>query len=144
MIGILVVTHGKLGRELINTVEMIVGSQKQMASVEIHHKDDMPTSAENIEKAFQKVNKKDGVIIFTDLLGGTPSNVSLTMLNRPKVEVMSGVNLPMLLKAVDCRPSLSLKEVVEASQKSGKDGITAATLILGNADQKDESGTDKS
>ena len=144
MIGILVVTHGKLGRELINAVEMIVGSQKQMASVEIQHQDDMPTSAENIEKAFQKVSRKDGVIIFTDLLGGTPSNVSLTMLNRPRVEVMSGVNLPMLLKAVDCRPSRSWKEVVEASRKSGKDGITAATFILGSANQDNESGTDKS
>ncbi len=133
MIGLLVVTHGELGKELVHTVEMITGPQEQLVSVAIDHRDDVPSSAERIAGTFDQVDEGEGVIIFTDLLGGTPSNVSLTFLNRPSVEVISGVNLPMLLKAVSCRASLPMKEVVAKSVKSGKEGVTAANLLLGKS-----------
>jgi PTS system mannose-specific IIA component len=133
MIGLLVVTHGELGKELVHTVEMITGPQEQLVSVTIDHTDDVPSSAERIAGTFDQVDEGEGVIIFTDLLGGTPSNVSLTFLNRPSVEVISGVNLPMLLQAVSCRASLPMKEVVVKSVKSGKEGVTAANLLLGKS-----------
>lgn len=130
MIGILVVTHGNLGKEFVRAVEMISGPQAQMEGVAVEYKDDMPTAARIIEKAFERLNSGDGVIIFTDLLGGTPSNVSLTFLNKENVEVISGVNLPMLLKAVSARTSGKLDDVADISCRRGRDGITAATIIL--------------
>lgn len=130
MIGIIIATHGNLGQEMVRAVEMISGPQPRMVGVAVEQKDDMPTAAKTVEKAFEKVDEGEGVIIFTDLLGGTPSNVCLTFLNRPRVEVISGVNLPMLLKAVGLRGTKPLKEVVEAAFKAGRGGIAAATLIL--------------
>jgi PTS system mannose-specific IIA component len=130
MIGLLVVTHGNLGRELVSTVALITGPQERMEGVAIGQGDDMRAAARLIEESHARVEAGDGVLIFTDLLGGTASNVSLTLLNLPGTEVISGVNLPMLLKAVGARGKAGLRECSEAAVRSGREGITAATLLL--------------
>jgi PTS system mannose-specific IIA component len=130
MIGLLVVTHGEFGREMVRAVTMITGPQERMEGVAIENQDDMPSAARRIEAAYGRVDGGEGVIIFTDLLGGTPSNVCLTLLNKPSTEVISGVNLPMLLKAVTHRVSKGLSPVVELACRSGREGVTAATLLL--------------
>ncbi len=130
MVGLLVVTHGQLGRELVSAVEMIQGPQERMYGVAVEQKDDMPTAAKIVERAFEIADGGDGVIIFTDLLGGTPSNISLTFLNRPKVEVISGVNLPMLLKAAGLRATKPFEDILVMAHKGGVEGITVAGLLL--------------
>jgi PTS system mannose-specific IIA component len=140
MIGILVVSHGLLARELVAALESICGPQRLMEGVAVEHHDDMPATARAIQKAFDRVNEGDGVIIFTDLLGGTPSNVGLTFLNLPQVEVISGVNLPMMLKAASLRDGEPLSTVVEQTLRSGLAGITAATVILGQKANQNEPG----
>jgi PTS system mannose-specific IIA component len=130
MIGVVVVSHGGLAEGLKEALEIICGPQQQMAAVALDSHDDVPTAARALEKAYDQVRHADGVVIFTDLLGGTPSNIALTFLNRPKVEVISGVNLPMLLRVISSRAEGSLGDVVAAALQSGREGITAATDIL--------------
>jgi PTS system mannose-specific IIA component len=130
MIGFLIVTHGDLCRALLQSVAQITGPQVGIEAITIEQKDDMPTAARRIEKAFERIYGSDGAIIFTDLLGGTPSNVSLTFLGKPNVEVISGVNMPMLLKAVTSREGALLAELASECCATGRSGIVAATDIL--------------
>ncbi len=131
MTGLLVVTHGQLGREMV-----FAGPQECLEGVVVETGDGLPKAAAAIAKAFRRVDAGEGVIIFTDLLGGTPSNLSLTFLNRPSVEVISGVNLPMLLKAMSVRTARTFAETVDLACKSGRDGISAANVILGGGETK--------
>ncbi len=130
MIGILIVTHGEFCRALLESVQQITGPNAGVEAITIEQKDDMPTAARRIEKAFERIYGADGAIIFTDLLGGTPSNVSLTFLGKPNVEVISGVNMPMLLKAVTSREGSLLADLAAACCATGRAGIAAATDIL--------------
>src|SRR5687767_2754570 len=109
MIGGLVVTHGRLAIELLNAAEMIVGEIQGIAAVSLGWHDDVDTAATMVRNALERVKTPDGVLILTDMFGGTPTNIASTFLNEGKVEVVTGVNLPMLLKLADVAASQPLE-----------------------------------
>lgn len=131
MIGIVVVTHGKLADEMIESAKLIVGSIDAIEGVSIAPDDDMDHAQNHILEAIKKTDKDgDGVLILTDLFGGTPSNLSLSFLADRKVEVLSGVNLPMLLSLATGREGKNLEEAAEMAMNAGKKNITLASRIL--------------
>jgi len=131
MTGLLVVTHAGLGKALIETVEFIMGTKyENLMSISIDIKENPDLLLKKIKKGIKKVRDDQGVIIFTDMFGGTPSNLSYSFLEEGKVEVMTGVNLPILLKAVDIRGEKPLMETTEIILKYGKRSISQATGIL--------------
>ncbi|MCF8053336.1 MAG: PTS fructose transporter subunit IIA [Desulfobacterales bacterium] len=134
MIGIVIVTHSQLGEALIEASEFILGSRPEaVCAVSI----DINESAEKLRKkiadSLKKVDKKQGVILLTDMFGGTPSNLSYSFLEEGRIEVLSGVNLPMVVKAVNSREKMSLTEMAEALENYGKKSISLASgLLKGN------------
>ncbi|OPL15303.1 MAG: PTS fructose transporter subunit IIA [delta proteobacterium MLS_D] len=130
MIGVVVVTHGNLGRELIRAAELIKGDLKGVAHVSV----DATRGVEDLKKemttAIKKADKGEGVLILTDLFGGTPSNISLSFLKKDKVEVVTGVNLPMLLKMPDARAGMTLSEFADFIAEYGRKNIYLASAIL--------------
>ena len=131
MIGILIVTHCQLGEALIDASEFIIGSRPEKTeSVTI----DLNVSAEKLRKAIsngiKKVGHEDGVLILTDMFGGTPSNLSYTFLEEGRIEVVSGVNLPMLIKAVNTRGDSQIGELAASVEAFGKKSISLASGIL--------------
>jgi PTS system mannose-specific IIA component len=128
MIGIVVVTHGRLAEELVNAARTIVGEIPAIAAVSIGWTDDMTDARTAIEKALAEVGGGD-VLVLTDMFGGTPTNVSLPFLS-PRVEIVTGVNLPMLIKLVSLREG-DLLEVARAIRDQGKGAIYVASEILG-------------
>lgn len=131
MTGLLVVTHAGLGKSLIETVEFIMGTKyENLMSISIDIKENPDFLLKKIKKGIKKVRDDQGVIIFTDMFGGTPSNLSYSFLEEGKVEVMTGVNLPILLKAVDIRGEKSLMETTEILLEYGKRSISQASGIL--------------
>ncbi len=139
MTGLLVVTHAGLGKALIETVEFIMGTKyENLMPISIDIKENPDLLLKKIKKGIKKVRDDQGVIIFTDMFGGTPSNLSYSFLEEGKVEVMTGVNLPILLKAVDIRGEKSLMETTEIILKYGKRSISQATGILkGDQDRRE-------
>ena len=131
MIGILIVTHGKLAEELKNAAELIVGKLEQCDTVSINPGADVEKAEAHIGNAVKKLNSGEGVLILTDLFGGTPSNMSLAFLEMGKVEVLSGVNLPILLSLATGRQGKSLIEAAEMAMNAGLKNITLASRILG-------------
>ena len=127
MIGIVVVTHGALAGELVNATRTIVGDIPSIAAVSIGWTDDMGSAREAIERALAEVGGGD-VLILTDMFGGTPTNVSLPFLS-PKVEIVTGVNLPMLIKLTSLREG-ELVEVARVIREQGKNAIYVASEIL--------------
>jgi len=131
MTGILIVTHANLGQALIEAVEFIVDEKiKNIASVSIDIKDDPEFLRNKIKKGIKKVKGDKGVIIFTDMFGGTPSNLSYSFLEEGSIEVISGVNLPILFKAVSIREKMDLSKAVEQIVVHGKRSISLASGIL--------------
>ena len=131
MTGILLVTHANLGAALIETCEFILGSeQENLAAISIDIKQDPESLRNKIKQGIKKVNCKNGVIILTDMFGGTPSNLSYAFLEEGKVEVISGVNLPILLKAVNSRKKLEIKKLTATLIEHGKKSISLASDIL--------------
>lgn len=130
MIGFVVVTHGRLGAELINTAEFILGKIDYSAHVAIDSQDSPETMRNNIAQAVKAVDQGNGVLILTDMFGGTPSNLSLSFLNTGKVEVLSGVNLPMIIKLAQSRTKMPLEDVAESVGAYGKKSINVAGAIL--------------
>ena len=130
MIGVLITTHGNLGDELIKAAEMIKGNLKGVIHVSV----DQTKSIEDIKKeisiTIKKLDNGRGVLILTDLFGGTPSNISLSFLKEGKVEVVTGVNLPMLLKLADIKDSMTLREFACFIKDYGKKNISVASEIL--------------
>ena len=130
MIGVLITTHGNLGSELIKAVELIKGSPKGV----LHLAMDQTKGAEELKKeiaaAIKKLDQGQGVLILTDLFGGTPSNISLSFLKQGKVEVLTGVNLPMLLKLSEMREDISLKDFAVSIKEYGMKNIYLASEIL--------------
>lgn len=130
MIGLLIVTHCDLGRELLNAAEFIVGRIEGAGSIAVVE----TTGSETLRKAIaEKVSALDGgqgVIILTDMFGGTPSNLSLAFLKKEKVEVLTGVNLPMVIAIVQCRSTMKLTEVAEKALEAGKAGISLTSKLL--------------
>ena len=130
MIGLVLVTHGYLAVELIKAMEHVVGPQAGVASVCIGPNDDMEIRRKDIITAVSKVYSNSGVIVLTDMFGGTPCNLAISILNSDKVEVISGVNLPMLIKFASCRKECIFEDCVEKSQEAGKKYINVASELM--------------
>ena len=131
MIGILLVTHANLGNALIETLEFISGKKEaQISSVSIDIKEDAESLRKKINKAIMEVKTDSGVIILTDMFGGTPSNLSYSFLEEGKVEVISGVNLPILFKAVNSRSKMNMETLTSVLIEHGKKSISLASGIL--------------
>ena len=130
MIGLVLVTHGGLAREFIAAIEHVVGRQEAIQAVCIGPDDDMEVRRDEIIQAVADVDCGDGVILLTDMFGGTPSNLAISMLEQGNVEVIAGVNLPMLIKLVSVRHSGSLAEAVGQAQEAGRKYINVASRLL--------------
>jgi mannose PTS system EIIA component len=130
MIGVVVVTHGQLATELVNAAETIVGDLPQFAAVSIGWHDDVDDAREEIKQAIGRVQGPEGVLILTDMFGGTPSNLGLTFLEADKVEVITGVNLPMLIKLAGTKKSASLLTVARDMREEGRNAIWIASDLL--------------
>ncbi len=130
MIGIVIVTHGQLAKELRRATEHVVGEQSNMATVCIGPDDDMERRRDEIRSAVKSVNANKGVIILTDMFGGTPSNLAISMLEEGAVEVVAGVNLPMLIKLSQARRGSSLLAAAETAKDAGQRYIAIASQIL--------------
>jgi PTS system mannose-specific IIA component len=130
MIGIVLVTHGRLAIEFRAALEHVVGAQDQIETVTIGPDDNVEQRRRDIIEAVKKVDSGDGVVILTDMFGGTPSNLAISVMSRPKVEVLAGINLPMLIKLVKVRDEAPLAEAVAAAQESGRKYITIASRVL--------------
>lgn len=131
MIGILIASHRQLGDALIDCAEFILGERPEaLTSVSIDLKESAPDLRSKIEKGIRQVDQKQGVLILTDMFGGTPSNLSYSFLEEGQIEVISGVNLPILLKAVGQRSSKDLPVLAQALEKFGKKSISMASGIL--------------
>jgi len=130
MIGLVLVTHGRLADELRLAMEHVVGAQRNVATVCIGPDDDMEGRRTEIRQTIAQVDSGDGVVLLTDMFGGTPSNLAISMMSRKGVEVISGVNLPMLVKLAKVRSSQTLAECVDCAQTAGRKYIAAASHVL--------------
>jgi PTS system mannose-specific IIA component len=130
MIGVVVVTHGQLATELVNAAEMIVGDLPQFTAVSIGWHDDANDAREDIERAIERVRGAEGVLLLTDMFGGTPSNLGMTFLEKDRVEVITGVNLPMLIKLAASRKSTDLLSLAKEMRQHGRDAIWVASDFL--------------
>lgn len=131
MIGLVLVTHGRLAAEFIHAVEHVVGKQDQIEGVCIGPEDKMEMRRSDIEAAAKRVNSGTGVIILTDMFGGTPSNLAISLLDEGSVEVVAGLNLPMLVKLCRIRKDYTLNKAAAAAQDAGRKYINIASQILG-------------
>ncbi|HZA33755.1 MAG TPA: PTS sugar transporter subunit IIA [Vicinamibacterales bacterium] len=130
MIGVVVVTHGQLATELVNAAETIVGDQPRFAAVSIGWHDAVELAREEIAQAIARVDSGSGVIVLTDMFGGTPSNLAITFLAEGRVELITGVNLPMLLKLAGTREVADLRELARRIREDGRTGIWVASDLL--------------
>ncbi len=130
MIGLIVVTHGNLAKEFVAALEHVVGPQPQTASVSIFPSDDMEDRRNAIIAAAKAADSGDGVIILTDMFGGTPSNLAISVLESGSIEVIAGVNLPMLVKLARVREEATLGEALKQAQDAGRKYIHVASLVL--------------
>jgi mannose PTS system EIIA component len=130
MIGVVVVTHGQLATELVNAAETIVGDQPGFAAVSIGWHDAVELARDEIAEAIARVDSGSGVIVLTDMFGGTPSNLAITFLAETRVEVITGVNLPMLLKLAGTREVADLRELARRIREDGRTGIWVASDLL--------------
>ena len=124
MIGLIVITHGDFGRQLIKAVQVILGEQKEIWALSLHEKDGLETLRERIGKILKEGSEQsEGKIVLVDMIGGTPANASLKFVNDEKVEIISGVNLPMLIAGMNYRQSLPLKELARLIRQKGEESI---------------------
>ena len=135
MIGIVLVTHGRLAEEFIAAVEHIVGAQQSLCGVCIGADDDMERRRAEILECIARVETGDGVAVLTDMFGGTPSNLAISIMDQAKVDVIAGLNLPMLIRLVSIRESCTLAEAIASAQDAGRKYINVASeLLSGHAD----------
>ncbi len=130
MIGLILVTHGKLAEEFRLAMEHVVGPQKNVTAICIGPEDDIEARRQDIEASIQAADSGDGVIVVTDMFGGTPSNLAISLMDRPGVEVLAGMNLPMLVKLAKMRGAYPIAEVVACAQDAGRKYIAAASHVL--------------
>ena len=130
MIGVVVVTHGQLATELVNAAEMIVGDLPRFAAVSIGWHEDTQDARDEIAQAIAHVQQDDGVLILTDMFGGTPSNLALTFLAQDRVEVITGVNLPMLIKLAGLTQQVDLTAAARDMREHGRNAIWVASDLL--------------
>jgi PTS system mannose-specific IIA component len=130
MIGLVLVTHGRLAEEFRNAVEHVVGPQENFETVSIGAEDDMERRRSDIVDAVARVDKGSGVVVLTDMFGGTPSNLAISVMEAGRVEVIAGMNLPMLIKLSSVRKGGTLAVAVEDAQAAGRKYINVASQLL--------------
>jgi PTS system mannose-specific IIA component len=141
-VGVVVVTHGQLATELLNAAEMIVGDLPRFTAVSIGWHDDVDAARDIIDRAVAKVDRGTGVLVLTDMFGGTPSNLGLTFLEAGRVEVITGVNLPMLIKLAKTPGKRDLQELAREMCEHGRANIRVASdLLRANRDGQDGKGS---
>jgi len=130
MIGLVLVSHGRLAEEFRAAMEHVVGKQKQIATICIGPDDDMEMRRQEIVAAIDEVSSGDGVVVLTDMFGGTPSNLAISAMDGGKVEVVAGINLPMLVKLASLREGCDLEQAVCRAQEAGRKYINIASKVL--------------
>ena len=130
MIGGIIVSHGKLAEELLNALNIILGEVVNIDAISIGWYDDVEESKKKISQSLNAVNKKNGVLIFTDMFGGTPSNLSFSFIKDNRIEIITGVNLPMLIKFASLQRSNNLKDVAKKVVEQGRKNIHLASALL--------------
>ncbi len=130
MIGLVVITHASLGREFISAAQLILGTLEQAVWLSVDSQSDPDTLRKQLKKAVQETDSGQGVLILTDMFGGTPNNISLTFLEENRVEVVTGVNLPMVIKAATTRQDKSLAELASLVCREGRGAIAVAGELL--------------
>ena len=130
MIGMVLVTHGRLADELVAALEHVVGPQPNVSTVCIGPEDDMEQRRRDILESVGKVDDGAGVVVLTDMFGGTPSNLAISIMDKAKVEVIAGVNLPMLIKLASVRQTQNLADAVASAQEAGRKYINVASRLL--------------
>ena len=130
MIGLILVTHGRLAEEFVAATEHVVGPQANMQAISIGPDDDIEQRRRDILAAVEAVDDGAGVILLTDMFGGTPSNLAISIMTQGKVEIIAGVNLPMLIKLASVRETESLEEAVASAQEAGRKYINVASRLL--------------
>jgi PTS system mannose-specific IIA component len=130
MIGMVLVTHGRLADELVAALEHVVGPQPSVSTVCIGPEDDMEQRRRDILESVGKVDDGAGVVVLTDMFGGTPSNLAISIMDKAKVEVIAGVNLPMLIKLASVRHHETLVDAVASAQEAGRKYINVASRLL--------------
>ena len=133
MIGLILVTHGRLADQFVEAMEHVVGPQDGIVTVCIGPNDDMEQRRTDIADAIQQVDAGKGVIILTDLFGGTPSNLAISLLDAGHIEVIAGINLPMLIRLASARKSMTVVAAVAAAREAGRKYISVASEVLGEA-----------
>ncbi len=130
MVGLVIVSHGNLGFELVKAAELIVGKMEGVEGVSVNALEDAEKAREDIEAAIKNVQGKEGVLVMTDMFGGTPANLSLAFLNQDNIEVLTGVNLPMIIKFANHRKEKDFKALVSMVQEAGLKSIIIASEML--------------
>ncbi|MDG4718899.1 MULTISPECIES: PTS sugar transporter subunit IIA [Thalassospira] len=130
MIGMVLVTHGDLAKEFVSALQHVVGEQENVAAVCIGPDDDMEQRRSDILASVEKVDSGKGVVLLTDMFGGTPSNLAISIMEQAHVEVIAGVNLPLLIKLASVRIDGTLAETVNAAQDAGRKYINVASRLL--------------
>jgi mannose PTS system EIIA component len=133
MIGLVLVTHGKLASEFVTAMEHVVGPQQAIAAICIGPDDDMEARRADIAAAVKAVDDGSGVILLTDLFGGTPSNLAISLMEPGRVEVIAGINLPMLIRLEGARKMMKVTQAVAAAREAGRKYISVASEVLGEA-----------
>lgn len=131
MIGLILVTHGRLAEEFVSAMEHVVGKQDAIATICIGPNDDMEDRRQEIADAIDKVDTGAGAIMLTDLFGGTPSNLAISLLEQGRTEVIAGINLPMLIRLAGARKEMKLGPAAVAAREAGRNYITLASEFLG-------------
>ncbi len=131
MIGMILVTHGHLAEEFVHAMEHVVGQQRDVATVCIGPHDDMEARRKEIARAIKQVDSGSGAVILTDLFGGTPSNLAISLLKPGKIEVIAGINLPMLIRLAGARKDMDIAAAAAAARDAGRNYITIASEFLG-------------
>ena len=131
MIGLILVTHGRLAEEFVSAMEHVVGQQDGIATICIGPNDDMEERRQEIADAIERVDTGTGAILLTDLFGGTPSNLAISLLQSGRTEVLAGINLPMLIRLAGARKELPLGQAAAAAREAGRNYITLASEFLG-------------
>ncbi|AMK17195.1 PTS fructose transporter subunit IIA [Sphingobium herbicidovorans NBRC 16415] len=132
MIGLVLVTHGSLATEFVVAMEHVVGPQQQIETICIGPEDDMEVRRADIAAAVARVNDGSGVILLTDLFGGTPSNLAISLLKAGEIEVIAGINLPMLIRLESARKVMDVRQAVAAAREAGQKYISVASELLGS------------
>ncbi|VXC94995.1 PTS sugar transporter subunit IIA [Sphingomonas sp. AX6] len=133
MIGLVLVTHGRLAQEFVVAMAHVVGNQERIVPISIGPDDDMEERRADIASAIGEVDAGQGVIVLTDLFGGTPSNLAISLLEPGRVEVIAGINLPMLIRLGGARKAMKVVDAVAAAREAGRKYITVASEVLGEA-----------